>query len=81
MPLSALLDAWDSPGTPAGSVPRPLNVPFLLPTDAMNAHTARRPPLRSPIAINNRRSDLRLLALQLPLTFLGAVLLTTSLLA
>jgi hypothetical protein len=47
----------------------------------MNAHTTRRSPLR-PISVSERRrSTLRLLALQLTITLLGAMLLTTSLLA
>lgn len=48
---------------------------------AMNAHSTRRSALRSPIALNNRRSTLRLLALQLGGTLLGVLLLTSGLLA
>lgn len=48
---------------------------------AMNAHTTRRPPVRSANTAALRRSALRLLALQLSITLLSSVLLTTGLLA
>lgn len=47
----------------------------------MNAPPTRRSALRSPIALNNRRSDLRLLVMQLTGTLLGTLLLASSLLA
>ncbi|MFB6098844.1 MAG: hypothetical protein ABEK84_07010 [Salinibacter sp.] len=47
----------------------------------MNVPPTDRPALRSPIATKNRRSDLRLLALQLSGTLLGVLLLTSGLLA
>ena len=47
----------------------------------MNPHTAPRPSVRRPTVAERRYSTPRLLALQLTLTLVGALLLTTSLLA
>lgn len=53
----------------------------LNPADAMNAHTTRRSSARPSTSSNKRLSTLRLLVLQLIVTLLGAMLLTTGLLA
>jgi hypothetical protein len=82
MSLSALLDARDGLGTSVGSTPRSPSVsanPNL--PDPMNAQMAPRPSVRRPSVSERRRSTLRLLALQLTITLLGVLLLTTSLLA